>query len=73
MPKKMQPESFTAVMQSRLNELSALVSTENNSPALSLETLLDTFLAVYTDCKFATNQNEQITAFIQKCIDITKS
>jgi flagellar motor switch protein FliG len=61
-------EAFSALMQERLQELAELVSTEENVPALSLETLLDTFMAVYTDCKLATNQNDQIAGFLQKCI-----
>jgi hypothetical protein len=58
---------FSPIMSDRLLELSQLLSTEEKSPALTLETLMDTFIAVYTDCKSAANQNEQISNFLQKC------
>ena len=57
-------------IQTRLEQLSSYVSTEDNAPALSMETLLDTFVAVYTDCKSATTQNEQIQGYLSKCIII---
>lgn len=60
-------DTFPSIMKERLLELSDYISTEENSPPLSLETLLDIFVAVYTDCKAATNQNDQITAFISRC------
>lgn len=60
-------EPFSSVMKDRLKELADFVSTEENTPALSLETLLDAFTAVYTDCKLALNQNDQISGFLQRC------
>jgi hypothetical protein len=60
-------DSFSRVMEGRLLELGELISTEENTPALSLETLLDTFLAVYNDCKAATNQNDEIAGFLKRC------
>ncbi|KAJ3325912.1 Rho-associated protein kinase 2 [Boothiomyces sp. JEL0866] len=59
-------DTFPSIMKERLLELSDYISTEENSPPLSLETLLDIFVAVYTDCKAATNQNDQITTFISR-------
>ncbi|KAJ3277142.1 hypothetical protein HDV01_000194 [Terramyces sp. JEL0728] len=59
-------DTFPSIMKERLLELSDYISTEENSPPLSLETLLDIFVAVYTDCKAATNQNDQISAFITR-------
>ncbi|KAJ8330632.1 hypothetical protein O5D80_001153 [Batrachochytrium dendrobatidis] len=50
----------------RLDQLSQYISTENNQPSLSLEVLLDAFLAVYTDCKSANNTSEQISGFIRQ-------
>ena len=60
-------ETFLSIHRERLKELSELISTEENFPALTLETLLDTFVAVYTDCKAATNQTDQISSFLSKC------
>lgn len=59
--------NFTEVLQNRLLGLAEYVSTEENTPALSLETLLDTFLAVYNDCKATTNQTDEISNFLKKC------
>jgi hypothetical protein len=53
--------------QTRLDEIWALTSSEENYPSFSLETLLDTFVAVYSDCKAADNQSQQILKFLQKC------
>lgn len=61
-------DPFASIMKDRLSELSNLISTEENTPSLSLETLMDTFLAVVSDCRAATNQNEQISSFLQKCM-----
>lgn len=63
----MKEEDFSSITQERFKEISELISTEENFPALTLETLLDTFVAVYADCKAATNQTEQISTFLTKC------
>lgn len=58
---------FKASVSDRLMEMSAYVSTEENAPQLSFETLMDAFLAIHTDCKAITNKNEQISGFVAKC------
>nr|KAJ3420367.1 hypothetical protein HK105_005752 [Polyrhizophydium stewartii] len=58
------PCDFSLSIKSRLEQLAQYISTESNQPSLSLEVLLDAFLAVYTDCKAASNNNEQIAGFI---------
>jgi flagellar motor switch protein FliG len=60
-------DALTLTRSDRLQKLAEFISTEENIPALSLETLLDTFIAVYTDCKLATNRTEPISNFIEKC------
>ena len=55
------------VLEERVLNLEKLLSTEENTPALSVETLLDMFLAVYTDCKLASNKNEHLSRFVEKC------
>ncbi|KAJ3296237.1 hypothetical protein HK104_001802 [Borealophlyctis nickersoniae] len=57
---------FTTPLRHRLDQISNHVSNETAYPSLTLEGLLDTFLALYTDCKAATNQTEQLSAFVKK-------
>ncbi|KAH9257145.1 hypothetical protein BASA81_004695 [Batrachochytrium salamandrivorans] len=60
------PSDFSTSIQGRLEQLSQYISTENNQPSLSLEVLLDAFLAVYIDCKSASKTNDQISGFIRQ-------
>ncbi|TPX38285.1 hypothetical protein SmJEL517_g00073 [Synchytrium microbalum] len=55
-----------AVFEKRLLEMSSDISNGNSTTSISLELLLDTFLALYTDCKGAANQTEHIVKFVQK-------
>ncbi|KAI9002649.1 hypothetical protein BC832DRAFT_560539 [Gaertneriomyces semiglobifer] len=50
----------------RLQQLSHVVSTELTSPSLSVEALLDAFLALYIDCKTASHPPEHLTSFLRK-------
>ena len=58
---------FKTLINPRLEQLSQYISTENNRPSLSLEVLIDTFIAIHSDCKAITNANEQISGFLSKC------
>eukprot|EP00842_Homolaphlyctis_polyrhiza_P006316 jgi/Hompol1/6686/HPOL_005052-RA len=58
---------FSLSIRSRLEQLAQYISTENNQPSISLEVLIDAFLAIHTDCKAATNNNEQIAGFLTQC------
>ena len=55
------------VFAPRLGEIAGAVSSGHDPSSISLELLLDTFLALYTDCKGAGNQTEHIVKFVQKC------
>jgi hypothetical protein len=63
----MSQNDFTGLISDRLDEIASYVSTEEKLPQLSLETLLDAFTAIYSDCKTITSQNEQISGFVSKC------
>lgn len=60
-------EPLKDFMATRLSDLSLYLSTEENQPPLSIETLLDAFIAIYADVKSLSGRNEQITGFISKC------
>ncbi|TPX40839.1 hypothetical protein SeMB42_g05848 [Synchytrium endobioticum] len=54
------------VLAGRLTQIASDVSSGHNPSSISLELLLDTFLALYTDCRAAANQTEHIVKFVQK-------
>lgn len=58
---------FASHVRPRLDQLSEVVSNEFATPSLSVETLLDTFLALYTDCKALRNKEGPLTNFLRKC------
>lgn len=55
---------FYTNFMDRLQELTSYLS---NETVFSVESLLDAFIALYTDCKSMTPQSEYITAFVEKC------
>ncbi|KAJ3055695.1 hypothetical protein HK097_009662 [Rhizophlyctis rosea] len=57
---------FSSHLRPRLEQISTYVSNDQGSPSLTLEALLDTFLALYTDCKNASNQPEPLANFLKK-------
>ncbi|KNC96665.1 AGC/DMPK/GEK protein kinase [Spizellomyces punctatus DAOM BR117] len=58
---------FASHVRPRLDQISQVLSNELAAPSLSLEALLDFFLAVYTDCKTAaSSQTGHMAAFVHK-------
>ncbi|KAJ3039406.1 hypothetical protein HDV00_012283 [Rhizophlyctis rosea] len=57
---------FSSHLRPRLEQISSYVSNDQGTPSLTLEALLDTFLALYTDCKNASNQPEPLSGFLKK-------
>ncbi|KAJ3014858.1 hypothetical protein HKX48_004913 [Thoreauomyces humboldtii] len=53
-------------VRGRLDQISTMLSTDTVTPALSLETLLDTFLALYTDCRAASPPAGPMSNFLTK-------
>ncbi|KAI8909856.1 hypothetical protein DFJ77DRAFT_512718 [Powellomyces hirtus] len=58
--------ALASQVRGRLEQISSMASSDTISPSLSFETLLDTFLALYTDCKASSPQAGHINNFIQK-------
>jgi hypothetical protein len=53
-------------LKNRLEELSLAIN-EGGEEKLTVESLVDAFIALHTDCKASANQNEYIGTFAQKC------
>ncbi|KAJ3161730.1 hypothetical protein HDU86_006500 [Geranomyces michiganensis] len=60
------PPELASHIKSRLEQISAMAAADSVAPSLSFETLLDTFLALYTDCKASSPPAGPINGFIQK-------
>ncbi|KAJ3086228.1 hypothetical protein HK102_013395 [Quaeritorhiza haematococci] len=57
---------FPLQFRNRLDQIATYISSETNTPSLSVQALLDTFLALYTDCKASNSQTEHVSNFVQK-------
>lgn len=57
---------FTHYFKTRLDQITTLTQ-DSCLPSLSVEGLVDTLFAIYTDCKSLSTQSPQVTAFVQKC------
>ena len=55
------------MIQARLELLSRELFKNQDTPNISLDVLLDTFLALFLDCKAASKQTEHIASFVGKC------
>ncbi|KAJ3170832.1 hypothetical protein HDU87_008717 [Geranomyces variabilis] len=60
------PPALASHVRGRLEQISAMAAADSAAPSLSFETLLDTFLALYTDCKASSPPAGPINGFIQK-------
>ncbi|KAJ3328503.1 CDC42 binding protein kinase [Blyttiomyces sp. JEL0837] len=57
---------FNAPFRQRFEQISNHMSMESDVANISLETLLDTLFALFTDCKAASNQTEHVSGFVNR-------
>ncbi len=57
---------FASIFESRLERIASF-SNDAVLPSLSVDSLLDALLALYTDCKELSTQTEHVQKFLKKC------
>lgn len=57
---------FVDTLKSRLDELSVHIN--RDTEFITSESLIDAFIALFTDCKAVATQSEYISNFVLKCM-----